>query len=74
MKTKYRIVLKPCNDVPGYYVAQYKWLNLFWIDCDPVVSVPGYNISRELIMVELFVEALIADMQYDFSTKVVKEY
>lgn len=77
--TKYRIIsnpsfLRPEDPNFRWYQAQYKLLNLFWVDCYEEYDVPGCTYSMELEHVERFVQGKINNQRIDLSTKVVKVY
>lgn len=77
--TKYRIISKPTFLYPEdsnqrWYQAQYKFLNLFWIECNEEYDVPGCTYSMDLEHVERFIQAKINNERIDLSTKVVKVY
>ena len=77
--TKYRIISKPSFLFPEdpnfrWYQAQYKFLNLFWVNCDEEYDVSGCAYSMELEHVERFVDAKINNERIDLSSKVVKVY
>lgn len=77
--TKYRIISKPSFLLPEdpdfrWYQAQYKFLNLFWVNCDEDYNAPGIACSMELEHVERFVQGKINNERIDLSTKVVKVY
>ena len=77
--TKYRIISKPTFLHPEdtnlrWYQAQYKFLNLFWVNCDEEYYVPGITYSMELERVERFIQAKINNERIDLCNKVVKVY
>jgi hypothetical protein len=77
--TKYRIISKPSFLRPEdpdfrWYQAQYKFLNLFWVDCGEEYNAPGTAYSMKLEYVERFVQGKINNERIDLSTKVVKVY
>lgn len=75
-KEKYRIISRPCYFEPAesYYVAQFKFLNLFWMDIDYDKYYPGCSQSEHLPLVEQYVDALIHDKRIVNTEKVVKTY
>ena len=74
--TKYRIVSRPTYIDPkqSVYVAQHKFLNLFWVDVDFDPNYPGCSKSEHLEHVEEYIDSLIHNKRLDKSQKVVKVY
>jgi hypothetical protein len=75
--TKYRIVSRPNYIDPSIsvYTAQYKFLNLFWVDCAVDVYYPGSYRSTSIERVEEFVDAIINKKMIDYrKQEVVKTY
>jgi hypothetical protein len=74
---KYRIVSRPNYIDPTLkvYIAQYKFLNLFWVDCDVDVHYPGSYRSIHIEQVEEFVDAIKNNRRINyFKQEVVKTY
>lgn len=73
---KYRIVSRPSYSDRDYtwYHAQYKFLNLFWRDCDYDAFTPGSPSSLEIENVETFIESKIHKRTLDLSQKVIRTY
>lgn len=83
---QYRIVSRPSHlsSDTVWYHSQYKFLNLFWTDCDPDPTCHGYPCSTELGHVEKFIDCKIQYENHvndfikapprDLSQKVVKTY
>jgi hypothetical protein len=74
--TKYRIVSRSSyiNPIERYYIAQYKFLNLFWKDVRFDPQYPGCASSPHIQHVEEYIDALIHNKQIDLQQKVVKTY
>ncbi len=73
--TKYRIVSKPSEFSEHYwYYAQYKFLNLIWLECSADPLRPGLHRSLDIHKVEEFIEAKRNGIYKDYSMKVVKVY
>ena len=83
---QYRIVSRPSHlsSDTVWYHAQYKFLNLFWTDCEPDPCCHGYPCSTDLSDVELFIdykirhenssEDFIKEPLRDLSQKVIRTY
>ncbi len=73
--TQYRIISKPgVTSHSIWYTAQYKLLNLFWMNCDVELNRPGTNCSMDMSNVERFIEAKLNGEYTHQSMKVVKVY
>lgn len=74
---KYRIVSRPnfVDPTLKVYIAQYKFLNLFWVDCDVDINYPGSYRSTNLELVEEFVDAIINKKMINYDKQeVVRTY
>lgn len=74
---KYRIVSRANLIDPSItvYIAQYKFLNLFWVDCTVDVYYPGSYRSIDIERVEEFVDAIRNNKMIDYrKQEVVRTY
>lgn len=73
---KYRIITRPGLFFPDIimYIAQFKFLNLFWLDCEDDKRYPGIYYSGNLREVETFIEAIKSNKKLKSKTGVVKVY
>lgn len=74
---KYRIVSRANLIDPSItvYIAQYKFLNLFWVDCTVDVYYPGSDRSIDIERVEEFVDAIRNNKMIDYrKQEVVRTY
>lgn len=73
---RYRIISTPSVFIQGnfWYQAQFKFFNLFWLNCGFDPDRPGSSRSQNIEDVEKFIDAKINGVYVDRSSKVVKVY